>query len=71
MELLEVEAGYTGFAELWDSVLDGAGPAGVWAASLDDAQREQARAELHRQVGEPGGAFTLAGRAWAARVERG
>jgi len=70
MELLEVEAGYTDFDELWDSVLDGAGPAGVWAASLDETQREQARAELHRQVGEPGGAFTLAGRAWAARVER-
>jgi ubiquinone/menaquinone biosynthesis C-methylase UbiE len=70
MELLEVEAGYTGFAELWDSVLDGAGPAGVWAASLDDAQRAQARDELHRQVGEPAGAFNLAGRAWAARVTR-
>jgi len=70
MELLEVEAAYTGFAELWDSVLGGAGPAGVWATSLDDAQRERARDELHRQVGEPGGAFTLAGRAWAARVER-
>jgi SAM-dependent methyltransferase len=70
MELLEVEAGYTGFSELWDSVLDGAGPAGVWAASLDDAQRVQAREELHRQVGEPAGAFSLAGRAWAARVTR-
>jgi SAM-dependent methyltransferase len=70
MELLEVEAGYTGFAELWESVLDSAGPTGVWAASLDDAQRERAREELHRQVGEPDGAFTLAGRAWAARVER-
>jgi SAM-dependent methyltransferase len=69
MELLEVEAGYTGFAELWESVLDSAGPTGVWAASLDDAERERAREELHRQVGEPGGAFTLAGRAWAARVE--
>ena len=31
MELLEVEAGYSGFSELWDSVLGGAGPAGVWA----------------------------------------
>jgi SAM-dependent methyltransferase len=70
IELLEVEAGYSGFAELWDSVLGGAGPAGVWAASLDDAQRAQAREELHRQVGEPTGAFSLAGRAWAARVER-
>jgi len=70
MELLEVEAGYTGFAELWDSVLDGAGPAGAWAASLDDTQRAQARDELHRQVGEPAGAFSLAGRAWAAKVTR-
>jgi ubiquinone/menaquinone biosynthesis C-methylase UbiE len=70
MELLEVEAGYTGFAELWGSVLDGAGPAGVWAASLDDTQRAQAREELHRQVGEPAGAFSLAGRAWAAKVTR-
>jgi ubiquinone/menaquinone biosynthesis C-methylase UbiE len=70
MELLEVEAGYTGFGELWDSVLDSAGPTGVWAASLDEAQRVQAREELHRQVGEPTGAFSLAGRAWAARVTR-
>jgi SAM-dependent methyltransferase len=70
MELLEVEAGYTGFAELWGSVLDGAGPTGVWAASLDDTQRAQAREELHRQVGEPAGAFSLAGRAWAAKVTR-
>lgn len=70
IELLEVEAGYSGFAELWDSILGGAGPAGVWAASLDDAQRERAREELHRQVGEPDGAFSLAGRAWAARFSR-
>jgi SAM-dependent methyltransferase len=70
MDLLEVEAGYTGFAELWGSVLDGAGPTGVWAASLDDTQRAQAREELHRQVGEPAGAFSLAGRAWAAKVTR-
>jgi ubiquinone/menaquinone biosynthesis C-methylase UbiE len=70
IELLEVEAGYSGFAELWASVLDGAGPSGVWAASLDDAQRERAREELHRQVGEPDGPFSLRGRAWAARVTR-
>jgi ubiquinone/menaquinone biosynthesis C-methylase UbiE len=70
IELLEVEAGYSGFAELWDSVLNGAGPAGVWATSLNDAQRERAREELHRQVGEPDGPFSLAGRAWAARITR-
>ena len=70
LELLEVEAGYTGFDELWDSVLGGAGPAGVWAVSLDETQRAQAREELHSQVGEPTGPFSLTGRAWAAKVTR-
>jgi SAM-dependent methyltransferase len=70
MELLEVEAGYTGIDEFWTALTGGAGPAGVWAASLDDAQRVQAREELYRQVGEPAGPFTLVGRAWAARITR-
>ena len=70
LELLEVDAGYTGFDDLWDSVLDGAGPAGEWAKSLDGEQRDRARAELFRQVGEPDREFTLRGRAWAARVRR-
>jgi SAM-dependent methyltransferase len=67
---LEVDASYTGFDELWESIADGAGPAGEWAKSLDAEQRREARAELFRQVGEPEGAFTLRGRAWAARVTR-
>jgi SAM-dependent methyltransferase len=70
MELLEVEAGYSGIDEFWDALADGAGPAGIWAASLDDAQRARAREEIHRQLGEPAGPFSLAGRAWAARVTR-
>ena len=69
-DLLEVEAGYTGFDELWQAVVTGAGPAGEWAKSLDTEQRREARAELYRQVGEPEGPFTLRGRAWAARVTR-
>jgi SAM-dependent methyltransferase len=69
-ELLEAEAGYGGFDELWSSVVDGAGPAGEWAKSLDDGQRAAARDELFRQVGRPNGAFTLVGRAWAVRVTR-
>jgi SAM-dependent methyltransferase len=68
--LLEVEAGYSGIDEFWDALANGAGPAGVWAASLDDGQREQARAEINRQVGEPEGPFTLRGRAWAAKATR-
>jgi len=69
-ELLEVESEYTGFDELWGTVVDGAGPTGVWAKSLGDAQRAAAREELYRQVGSPSGAFTLTGRAWAVRTTR-
>ena len=68
--LLEVEAGYSGIDEFWNALADGAGPAGVWAASLDDAQRKQAREEIYRQVGEPDGPFSLVGRAWAAKITR-
>jgi ubiquinone/menaquinone biosynthesis C-methylase UbiE len=67
-ELLEVESEYAGFDELWGTVVDGAGPAGVWAKSLDDEQRAAAREELYRQVDSPTGAFTLTGRAWAVRT---
>jgi SAM-dependent methyltransferase len=70
MELLEVEAEYTGIDEFWDAIADGAGPAGVWAASLNDAQRVQAREEISRQIGDPSGPFSLVGRAWAAKVTR-
>jgi SAM-dependent methyltransferase len=70
IELLEVEAAYTGIDEFWNALADGAGPAGVWAASLDDAQRVQAREEISRQVGDPVGPFTLVGRAWAAKITR-
>ena len=70
MELLEVEAGYSGIDEFWDALADGAGPAGVWVASLDDAQRVQAREEISRQVGDPSGPFSLVGRAWAAKITR-
>jgi SAM-dependent methyltransferase len=70
MALLEVEAEYSGIDEFWNAIADGAGPAGVWAASLDDTQRERAREEIHRQIGEPAGPFSLVGRAWAAKARR-
>jgi len=68
VELLEVDASYEGFEDFWSALAGGAGPAGVWAASLDDGEREAARDELRRQLGDPEGAFALTGRAWAARV---
>lgn len=67
-ELLSVEADYTGFEDFWAALAGGAGPAGVWAASLDGELRASVRNELHRQLGEPDGPFTLTGRAWAARA---
>jgi ubiquinone/menaquinone biosynthesis C-methylase UbiE len=69
-ELLEVEREYAGFDELWDTMQGGVGPAGAWLKTLDDETRAKARDELHRQVGEPSGAFTLHGRAWATRATR-
>src|SRR5947208_279753 len=69
-ELLEVEAAYADFEEFWTALAGGAGPAGAWAASLDDEQLPVARAELLRQLGEPAEPFTLVGRAWAVRATR-
>ena len=70
VETLTVEAGYSGFDDLWSAISGGVGPAGVWLDSLTEEQRAAAREELYRQVGEPDGPFTLTGRAWAARVTR-
>jgi SAM-dependent methyltransferase len=70
IEPLAVESEYADFEDFWKAVVGGAGPAGVWAASLDGEQRTAARTELHRQLGEPNGPFTLTGRAWAAKVTR-
>jgi ubiquinone/menaquinone biosynthesis C-methylase UbiE len=70
-ELLEVECSYRDFDELWTSLLGGVGPAGAWAVSLGVAERDAARAELHRQLGEPGGSFALRARAWATRARLG
>ncbi len=70
VELLVVDAEYADFDEFWSALTGGVGPAGAWVASLDEDRRAQAHEELRRFLGNPGGAFTLTGRAWAARVER-
>ncbi|HLY94262.1 MAG TPA: class I SAM-dependent methyltransferase [Gaiellaceae bacterium] len=67
-ELLAVDAGYADFEDFWTALVGGAGPAGVWASSLEGEQRATARAELFRQLDEPDGPFTLTGRAWASRL---
>lgn len=70
-ELIETDASYSGFDEFWSALSGGAGPAGAWLATLEGEQREAAYAEVHRQLGEPDGPFTLRARAWATRATRG
>ena len=65
---LDVTAGYRDFDEFWAAMDRGVGPAGQWLASLDPEQREQARAELFRELGSPEGPFELKARAFAAAV---
>jgi ubiquinone/menaquinone biosynthesis C-methylase UbiE len=67
-ELLEVEAGYSGFDEFWDALTGGASESGRWAASHTGDELEEARAEVRRQLGRPDGAFTLSAAAWAVRA---
>ena len=63
---LTVSSEYEDFAELWDSFLGASGPAGAYAASLEEPRRGTVRAALHRRLGSPAGAFTLTARAWYA-----
>ncbi|HEU5243126.1 MAG TPA: class I SAM-dependent methyltransferase [Gaiellaceae bacterium] len=68
---LDVTAGYRDFAEFWQAMDRGVGPAGQWLASLDGDQRQRAYAELSRQFGSPQGPFELKARAFAAAVTPG
>jgi len=65
---LDVTAGYGDFEEFWQAMDHGVGPAGQWLASLAPEQREQAHAELFRELGSPPGRFELNARAFAAAV---
>jgi SAM-dependent methyltransferase len=67
---LTVTADYSGFDDYWSALSAGAGPAGAWLLSLSEERRDEAHDELFRQLGEPGGPFTLTGKAWAACVTR-
>jgi SAM-dependent methyltransferase len=67
---LDVAASYGDFEEFWRGLSRHVGPAGAWLHSLDDRQRLLAHDELHEQLGGPGGAFELHGRAYGARATR-
>jgi ubiquinone/menaquinone biosynthesis C-methylase UbiE len=63
---LVVEAAYTDFDDLWAPFPTGVGPAGAYAASLDDDAQTALRDEFARRLDRPQGAFTLSARAWCA-----
>jgi ubiquinone/menaquinone biosynthesis C-methylase UbiE len=61
-----VEAAYNDFDDLWAPFPTGVGPAGAYAASLDEEAQSALREEFARRLGDPDGAFTLSARAWCA-----
>lgn len=69
-EALETDASYADYDEFWSALSGGAGPAGAWLAGLGAEQRQAAHSEVHRQLGEPTGPFTLRAKAWGTRATR-
>jgi SAM-dependent methyltransferase len=63
---LDVEASYDDFDDLWGPFPTGVGPAGAYAASLDQDAQSRLRDEVARRLGSPKGSFTLSARAWCA-----
>jgi SAM-dependent methyltransferase len=62
---LEARVEYTGFADFWEPLTYGVGPAGQYVAALDDGQRTGLRDLLREDV--PDRPFAFTGRAWYAR----
>ena len=61
---VDVAASYNGFEDLWFGFAAGVGPAGAYAASLDDDGRERLKSEMRRLLGVDESPFELAARAW-------
>jgi ubiquinone/menaquinone biosynthesis C-methylase UbiE len=61
-----VDASYDDFDDLWAPFPTGVGPAGAYAASLDDEARGALRNEFASRLGDPHGPFRLSARAWCA-----
>jgi SAM-dependent methyltransferase len=64
---LDVETTYAGFADFWEPLTFGVGPAGAYCASLEPARQEVLRDEIFARLGSPDGAFMLSAKAWAVR----
>jgi SAM-dependent methyltransferase len=63
----EVSAEYESFDDLWAPFEAGVGHSGRTYASLDRKQRADVRAEAHRSLGSPAGAFRLTARVRTVR----
>jgi ubiquinone/menaquinone biosynthesis C-methylase UbiE len=60
------EASYDDFDDLWAPFPTGVGPAGAYAAALDDEGQGALREEFARRLDDPQGPFQLTARAWCA-----
>ena len=66
---IDVELSFSSFDDYWRPFLGGQGPAGSYAASLDEPKRGALEASLRKRLigGRGDASFTMQGRAWAAR----
>src|SRR4051794_9689698 len=62
---LVVDAGYTGYDDLWAPLEAGVAPSGAYVVSLPPDRRAALREELRRRLGAGGAPFRLTARAWA------
>ena len=62
---LTIDTVFVSFDDYWQPFLAGQGPAGRYAASLDESAREALKSALHRRLTDAG--LTLRARAWAVR----
>lgn len=66
--LIDVTAGFGDFDAYWTPFLGGQGPAGAYAAALDEGSRAALRDRLHAELPvEPDGSIRLLARAYAVR----
>jgi ubiquinone/menaquinone biosynthesis C-methylase UbiE len=61
-----VEVSYDNFDDLWAPFPTGVGPAGAYAASLNNETQGALRDEFAKRLGDPHGPFRLSARAWCA-----
>ena len=65
-QTLTVKAPYTGFDELWSTLLLGVGPAGFYTVGLPEPERQSLRTAYFERLGRPQGPFQLTAVARAA-----